>query len=791
MTLLVPWLVYPLVIAALSLGCGLLVQQAAGRRLQGPLLVPAGFALIVVAASFTTMFAATARATTPLVVALALAGFVLSRAFRARVDPWLVVAAVAVFSVFAAPIVLSGSATFAGYITLDDTATWLALADQAMSHGRDLAGLAPSTFSAVMHDDIGGGYPLGFVLPLGIGHQLTGEDSAWIFQPQLAFLALLLALSIYAIASDVIGNRSLRALTAFVGSQPALLYGYAFWSGLKELTVACLLALLAALACASRKGQWNPRGMIPLAVALAAVLDVETGIGAVWFVGLAFFVALVFAAHGARRALISLGVLVGLGLVLAIPALAITPTFIAGASGGNGVEGGTLGNLIHPLSKLQVFGIWPAGDFRLRPAQIDLTYVLIGVLAIAATVGLVEAARRRSWSLVLYVVVALGGCLTVIAFDWLGEGSPWLDAKALATASPAILVAGLVGIAALFETGRGLEATVALVAIVVGVGWSNALAYGNVWLAPRGQLSELQWIGSHFAGEGPTLMTEYQPYGVRHFLRNLDAEGASERRDRPVYLQNGATLGKGQYADLDDFRLSSILVYRTLVLRTSPLESRPPSVYRLVWSGRWYEVWQRSVHPRTIIDHLSLGNDEQPVAVPACSDVRRLAALAAASGGELVASERAPAVVVDLTRSLRPASWQASGGGAILPAGAGTATETFSLSTGGLEGVFLGGSERDQTEISIDGREVGATHQLNNTGQLTPFGTIRLAPGRHRIELRYAGPGLSPGSRSYQFALGPLVIGRSAAGARLAVVSRADATSLCGKSLDWVEVIAG
>ena len=94
------------------------------------------------------------------------------------------------------------------------------------------------------------------------------------------------------------------------------------------------------------------------------------------------------------------------------------------------------------------------------------------------------------------------------------------------------------------------------------------------------QLAELETIGHRFAGDGPTLMTEYQPYGVRHFLRNLDAEGASELRVRPVTLRNGGVLGKAQYADLDAFDLSAVLVYRTLVLRTSPVASRPPSVVR-------------------------------------------------------------------------------------------------------------------------------------------------------------------------------------------------------------------
>ena len=60
---------------------------------------------------------------------------------------------------------------------------------------------------------------------------------------------------------------------------------------------------------------------------------------------------------------------------------------------------------------------------------------------------------------------------------------------------------------------------------------SAAVLYSDVSAtAPRGsrreaQLAELQKIGQLFAGQGPALMTEYQPYGVRHFLRKLDARG--------------------------------------------------------------------------------------------------------------------------------------------------------------------------------------------------------------------------------------------------------------------------
>ena len=133
MSLALAWIVFPVVLGALSFCCGLLVEWASGLRLPGTLVVAVGFALLVVAASLATATGFTASLTVPLVVALAVAGagLGLPRGMP-RPDGWALTAAVGAFAVYAAPIVLSGAATFAGYITLDDTSTWLALTDRVM-----------------------------------------------------------------------------------------------------------------------------------------------------------------------------------------------------------------------------------------------------------------------------------------------------------------------------------------------------------------------------------------------------------------------------------------------------------------------------------------------------------------------------------------------------------------------------------------------------------------------------------------------------------------------------------
>ncbi len=205
--MLASWLLFPLILLAVTLGCGLLLEAAAKVRLPGALLLGAGLTVVIVVAQITTASDFTAEATTPVVVAIALAGLALrARRERLRLDPWAVAACAAVYAVYAAPIVLSGQPTFGGYIKLDDTATWMALADRVMTHGHDLSGLAPSTYQLTLAFNLGNGYPVGAFLALGVGHQLAGQDLAWVIAPYMALVAVILASSLYAVVSPLLSR---------------------------------------------------------------------------------------------------------------------------------------------------------------------------------------------------------------------------------------------------------------------------------------------------------------------------------------------------------------------------------------------------------------------------------------------------------------------------------------------------------------------------------------------------------------------------------------------------------
>jgi hypothetical protein len=784
--MLLSWLVFPLLLLALCTGCGMLVRRAAGAALPWPLVAPLGFTVVILLGEFASIDSATAELAAPLAVSLAVAGFIVGRPnSRGRFETWAVVAALAVFAAYAAPIVFSGEPTFSGYIKLDDTATWLALTDRIADHGRDLSNLGPSTYEATLRFNLGSGYPIGAFTPLASVSSILGRDPAWTFQPYLATMAGLLALCLYQLTAGLVRRSVLRAAIAFLAAQPALLFGYYLWGGVKEVAAALLFALLAAcVPAAVSPPRLTWRAAIPLALAAAAILAVLTAAGAsVWLLPM---LALAAVAVAIQRGTVAMGrrllLVAGLSLLVSLPWL-LDAGFLPRESGAL-TDPGELGNLIGPLSGWQAVGIWPAGDFRVHPSDTVATVVLIAIALLAALVGLRRIWGRRALAAGAFVVGLLAGAAVLTAL-----GSPWVAGKSLATASVAVLFLACLGAVVLWERGMRVEGGVLLGLIAVGVLWSNALAYREEFLAPFSRLSELERIGHEIAGQGPTLMTEYEPYGVRHFLRDAEPEGASELRRRLVPLRSGGSLETGATADIDEFALEGLLPYRTLVLRRSPVASRPPLRFQLTESTDSYEVWQADGSPAPL-EHLSLeGQGGMPTATPPCEAIRELASQPGVL--HLAASIRPAPIVIPMAQLTLPGGWPVGGGGTYAtPDSAGTAIGTFSVPARDSYGIWLGGSSRGDVEIEIDGAPVGTGGpELDHAGEYRQIGELDLAPGRHQIALTYANQSvLAPGGGGERFALGPLVVSAAtAASARVEVVNPARAESLCGRPLDWIE----
>jgi|GEM_PF-421624 hypothetical protein len=893
MSLILSWALFPLVLAAIGLGWGALVQWFAGHEELGPLTIPIGLATAICVAGMLTAFSGTAELAAPLTAIGALlgVGFVWG---RARLGAAPALAAIGVLFVYGAPVIMSGEATFLGYVRLDDTATWFNLTDALFSHGRSFSSLPVSTYlwnaqqnlgTGTLHGVTGVAYPSGSFMLLGVGHWATGGvDIAWLFQPYLACCAAAVALAVYALLGALLDWRWLRAFVAFIAAQSALLFGYATWGGIKELTAGFLVALGAALtvrlvsAPAPRWRSTLPLGVVggalmltlggPGAAAYGAPIAALAFVGLLWnalekgrrapaFGALAFVFAVaaltvgVLGLHSARFvAPIALGAVLLL-VVLAVPfskmvrlgGTLVALLAFAAASGfplwlilahylsvdnGSYTAGQTahtqLGNLVAPLRAIQIAGIWPAGDFRDVTATAGYftapgwfpRYPLIWLVFISGAGALAWSLYRRRFAIAVYVALAV----VAVLLGWVDNTTPWLLGKALAISSPAVLMAGLLGGALLFREERTVPLVVGVVvlaAIAGGVIWSNWLQYRSVTLAPRDQLAELETIGSMVAGHGPTFINEYEIYADRHFLRAGAPIEPAEYRGPLLATVTGAVLTSAAWADIDSFPLATLEQYRSLVLRRSPVESRPPSIFKRIWQGRYYELYQQPAHPtQRVLVHVPLGDTQldycgaaefgrpfeqlcaiQPAAVPRCKRVLALGREAARDGGELLAYERADPIVLRATQTSWPLEWIAnSAAGSLEPTAPGTALAHISLPTGPHRyQLWLGGSFARGFQVTVDGRYLGAvSNELNNIGDYNEVGLpITLRPGVHTIALTYPqassfAPGGADNEVGYtgldEIALQPL------SPSRTIELQPPQAKELCGRSLDWIEIVA-
>ncbi len=799
MSVFVCWILFPLLYCALAFGCGLLVRAASGGPLRTILLLPLGFATIVVASQVTTYWEWSTVLATPLVLVLAVGGYALAWVGGRRTEVggrwkynlrppasvlWPGLTALATFAVYAAPVVLSGSATFLGYTLLGDTAIHFSLMDWVMSHGHSVGGLAPSSYQAALAGYLGTAYPTGAHTALGVVRPLIGQDVAWIYQPYLALLAAFTALSIYAILERAIAPRWLRALAAFLAAQPALVYAYALEGTLKEMATICLIAMAVAVGADYVLRRGGLRAVVPLAVTTAAAVGVLNASILPWLGPVLLAVAIGVLAmrgfHTWRVLALEVAAFLVVAAILSYPSLAVVGTFVHDTTVSL-TAGSEFGNLLGRLSRWHAFGIWPTGDFRLPLTHVTATYILIGLELAAIVFGALWALRRSLWPLVFAAASFIGWAYIT------ARSNAWGDAKALMIVSPAVVAIAMIGPAALLQTGRRIEGLLLAGAIAFGVLWSNALAYHDADLAPRGRLQELASIGSRHAGQGPLLYTEFEEFG-KHFLRQTDPTGSNEswQAEPRAVLPDGSPTRFGFSSDIDQLATNYVEHFRLLLLRRSGSASRPPANYKLISIGRFYELWQRS-GPGPV-DHLGLGNPLQPGAVPRCTDVRAVSR----HGSRLAYVERPLLPILMPSQAQHPAAWAPDGTDPtnLRPYGPGALTGTVTITQPGRYQVWVQGSFGRGYTVYVDNQRVGRIkHQLNGRGQFASPGGVGVSPGRYTIRLVRPGGSLFPGNGGRNRLLGPIVLDPATDMKRVRFAPSSAWRSLCGKRLDWVEAL--
>ncbi|MEA3059811.1 MAG: hypothetical protein QOE50_1223, partial [Sphingomonadales bacterium] len=458
--LILCWLIAPAGLLIISIGLSLLVERLADFPVPWSVRPALGLSTAIVIAQFGTATDATAGLTVPTILALAAIGLLLGYGLLERIPSgWGTGAALAVFAVFAAPFLVIGRATWAGYIKLDDTATWMALTDHVFEFGRGVGNLAPSTHAVIINDYLSGGYPVGSFVPAKLMSVISGQDVAWTMQPSMAFAAAVLAMLIFGLVRPIVRGQPAAAMIATVGSLSSLLLGYSLWGGVKELVVAALLPLGPALAGhASRKG-WPSLVAVPIGIAGAALIaSLGTG-GLIWLLPTLLPALIVLLLdRGRANAIRVAGWTLVVLLVLAIPVV-ITPEGVFNPLQKSLTIESELGNLNGPLNALHIAGLWPALDFRtdphLKPAVLALAVVCLG-LAAGTVFACVRLRGRLGVPFAAYAGGAAAGAVAIILV-----GSPWVDAKAMATASPALLAAAMLGIVLIRQrTAFRVEATV-------------------------------------------------------------------------------------------------------------------------------------------------------------------------------------------------------------------------------------------------------------------------------------------------------------------------------------------
>ena len=805
---LLSWLLVPALLCVLSLGCGLLVAWfaslgAASRRARdadpfpGVLLLPVGFAGLVVIASLLTTWKATAPLAGVGPLAVALVGLVVGR--RRLVGSWQAkrhalapfVAGALPWAAVGLPVVLTGNAGFTGFAKITDLAHQISFIEWLRTEGRTQIGAGNSSYQEIVDKLVSSSYPGGAQSVVASMGDLGHVDVMWAYQPVLAFVAAMLGLSLYAVLQGAIPRPSVRALAAGVAAQPTILYAYTLAAGIKEVSGAAGIVLVAAVFAQRRPRGWSV--VVPAAVAIASAYSIFSLTIAPW---LGVILAGVVAAElvrerGRTRVALRWVAMAGLTILLAAPAVASGLTLLRASGGTNGPEG--LGNLAAPVPGWSSFGPWITSDHRFplsRFGHPTLTYILIGIAIVLIVVGFYAAARARDRGL---VVLGLAGLIAVPFF--IRDSGVWLQLKAFCMTAPISLALAFAGAAWLLRRRRGLQLVGVAAGVAVGLGvlYGNALQYHHTTLADYGRLNDLKRIDARFAGQGPALFPNFDEY-AEYILRRARGSGLVNPWRSTMTYNRTAAKGDQAVRDTDEYDQHFLQGFRLIIRRRDPRASRPPSNWRLVGLTREYEIWKRVGDPARIAAHYPL----QPVARQHmgrfCTRVK--ASVAKAGPGARIAYAVPKKDVIAVTPGPRavPKFWTLLG--EEMHAGTpGRWHQPFNLLATGTYNVFFKASVGRRVRVFIDGRQIAAPRWRETyPGQSMLLTTMRLTRGLHQLEVVRGGGNLLPGTGTdaagTTTSIGPVVFDPTSEREviRSAPASQLDDLCASQQPLDWIEV---
>lgn len=789
-------LVYPVVLALLCVGAGLLVDRCSGRWLSGLLLPTVGAAALIALSQLTTYVPHLAPATPYLMAAAALAGFALSwprvRTLlrRRRAWRWQAATPVLAYLLALAPVLLAGRPTFSSYLTLSDSAFHMMGADFLLRHGQDFAHLdLRNSYGEYINDYYNTGYPSGADTLFGGSAYLLGLPLIWAFQPFNAFILATAAGPAWLVLRRMGLDGPWAALGALTATVPALVYGYELIGSIKEIASLGLILTLGALVLMHRRWlRGRPTGVVPFAlVSAAGISALGAGFGA-WVLAAVLVLAVVVGAGIAADPAGGPRLLRLLAVGVPVTLLAALPTWVNLSKSLNVAQSiavtGAPGNLATPLKATQVFGVWLWESYKHPPTGSDLTItaVLIAVTVIAVLLGALRMIRRRDYSLLGWAALTLVVWGAITAYS-----TTWVDAKTLMLTTPVVVLVAWGGVAALRASPLRLAAPVLALVLFGGVIASDAMQYHVSDVAPTARYEELESIDHRFARRGPTLFTDFDEYSM-YALRDLDVGGPNFIYGPPVFT--GTTALYRYPVELDRLPPASLRSYPLIVTRRDPALARPPAAYRLLWQGTYYQVWGRTPGAASSIAAVPLSGS--PAAQ--CARIERIARLASQRGGSLVAAASPEIVRIALPRTSHPTGWHRVRNGLQLST-PGRLSASFELPHAGLWEVWLEGQIMPTVSLRVDGRQlasIGGQLGANSVvlNPMTPV-PVSLSAGRHRLSLARGGFTLAPGEGGSAYLYG-LFLAPAGAAARqpLRSVSPNGWRSLCGRSYQWIEVVA-
>ncbi len=812
-------LVYPLVLALLCVGAGLLLDWVSGGWLAAMLLPAVGAAALIVVSQLSTYVTPLAPATPYLLVAVALAGFVLARkraralVLAARTARWQLLVCPLAYLLALAPVLLAGRPTFSSYMALADSAVHMLGADFLIRHGQDYSHLdLRNSYGLYMHNYYASGYPSGADTLYGGSSFLLGLPLIWTFQPFVAFMLATAAGPAWVLVKRVGLDGAWAALAALTVTLPALVYAYELIGSVKEIASLSLILGMGALVVSHRR--WldaGARAAIPFALLVAAgVSALGVAFGA-WALAAALVLGVIALSQLTPRRVVGL---LAVGMLVLV--VAAWPTWV-NVSGSLNVAGAIAstsnpGNIHTPLRAWQMLGVWLGGSYLELPTGVllALTSLAIAFVLAAAIVGVGNTVRAHWY--------ALAGWFGLSILLWLLLGTyatTWANAKTLMLTSPLVMLMAWAGISALRGSRIPILASLVASLLVGGVLVSDALQYHASNLAPTARYEELASINTRFAGQGPTLFDDFDEYAL-YELRDMDIGGPSFVYPTPALAAAG---GHGKPVDLERVAPSALLEYPLIVTRRDPTAVRPPAAYRLLWQGVYYQVWRRRAHAPAAIAHVVISaSPTRPRAQ--CADVGRVAAAATAharglshlgvalaresrgSGRSarvattrvrLVAALAPELVAVRLKRTHRTHGWGRTRAGIVMH-GSGTLRANFTLPHAGTWELWLKGEVTRAIDVAIDGRELGSVGgQLDGNSLVTnPLTPVRatLAAGRHTLTITRPGANLAPGDGGAATLAAIFLVPAGPTGEPvLRSVPVARWRMLCGRPLQWVEIV--